>query len=73
MSDSVRESLTGYWVADKIVLAVFGLVFGITFAPAAFPRFAPVDYRALGWTVASGGFYYAIGSLLFQQFEVLHL
>ena len=73
MSDQVRESLTGHWLSDKIVLALFGLLFGVTFAPAVVPRFGPVDWRVLGWVVASGGFYYAIGTLLFRHFEVLHL
>jgi hypothetical protein len=73
MSEEVRESLTGHWLSDKLVLTLFGLVFGVTFAPAVVPRFGPVDYRALAWVVASGGFYYVIGTLLFRHMGVLHL
>jgi hypothetical protein len=73
MSEQIGHSLTGYWLVDKVLLALFGLIFGITFVRAAFPRFGPVDYRVLGWIFASGGFYYTIGWLLFQHFEVLHL
>lgn len=73
MSEQESQSLTGYWLVDKLLLAVFGLVFGITFVRAVFPRFGPVDYRVLGWVLASGAFYYTIGWLLFQHFEVLHL
>ncbi|MGZ0745743.1 hypothetical protein [Haloparvum sp. AD34] len=59
--NSVRDSLTGHWLADKIVMLLFGLLFGWSFIRAAFPRFGPVDYRALGWAFVSGAFWFAIG------------
>ncbi|WP_200531940.1 hypothetical protein [Halorubrum sp. LN27] len=61
MTESVRESVTRHWAAEKILMLVFGLVFGVTFVRDLVPRHGAINYQALGWVLLSAAFWYAIG------------
>ena len=62
MSDTAPDSITGYRCLDRVVLAVFVLLFGFTFIHAGLtgPARGPPDWRMVGYSFISAAFWVAV-------------
>jgi len=70
---SASDSLTGYRWLDQIVMALFVLVFGVTFIRAAMggPVYRKVDYRMLGHAFISVTFWAVVSYLVASALGVI--